>query len=50
MNRPLEHFTEKDLLELSGQFKGVFYKNQLFITEEMELMNGYFQYPTRLDI
>lgn len=50
MIRTLEHFSEKELVELTAKFKGILFEKQLFITEELELQKGYFQYPSRLDV
>ncbi|HPX79823.1 MAG TPA: helix-turn-helix domain-containing protein [Bacteroidales bacterium] len=50
MIRTFEHFTEKELVELTKQFNGILIDNQLFITEELELQDNYFQYPSRLDV
>ncbi|NLA14916.1 MAG: AraC family transcriptional regulator [Bacteroidales bacterium] len=50
MIRAFEHFTEKELIELAKQFNGILIDNQLFITEELELQENFFQYPSRLDV
>ena len=50
MLHTLDHFSEKELLEFTTQFKGIFFNNQLFITEELELIDGFFIYPVRMDI
>jgi AraC family transcriptional regulator, transcriptional activator of pobA len=48
--KTLEHFTVKELIELTKRFNGFLFDEALFITRELEIQKGYFQYPSRLDV
>jgi len=50
MLKTLEHFTVKELIELTKKFNGFLFDEELFITRELEIQKGYFQYPSRLDV
>ncbi|HHV40195.1 MAG: helix-turn-helix domain-containing protein [Bacteroidales bacterium] len=50
MKRTLEHFSEQELLGMKEQYEGIYLDGHLFITEELELQDNIFPYPSRLDV
>ena len=50
MLKTLEHFTVKELKELTKKFNGFLFDEELFITRQLEIQKDYFQYPSRLDV